>query len=401
MAAISAASNGAQTVVCESNPDAGRKLLLTGGGRCNLTADRSISDFVKEYGEKSRFVKHCLYELSPQALRKFFADRNLQTFVQNDGCVFPASEKSSDVRDVLIKEALKLKTVFLFDNPVLDIQKKSDLFYVSGKKQIVTSKKLIIATGGLSYPQTGSKGDGYKFAASLGHKIIPPKPALVPLVTKEKWLAKLAGVSLPGVSIFAKINDKNIRCSGDMIFTHNGIGGPAALDFSRLIIDTLSADKKPIPVSFDTLAGIEVSELEKRFLELCEQNPKKILKGILASVYPQRFAACFCEQFDFAGENIARQLERNVRKKIIKLLKALPLTITGTRPVEEAIITRGGVCVDQIDSKTMESKICTGLYFAGEVIDIDGPCGGYNLQFAFSSGALAGESSAKTLLKAK
>jgi predicted Rossmann fold flavoprotein len=186
-----------------------------------------------------------------------------------------------------------------------------------------------------------------------------------------------------------------------MIFTHNGIGGPAALDFSRLIIDTLSADKKPIPVSIDTIAGLNEIELEKRFLVLTEQNPQKTLKGIIASVYPQRFAACLCEQFDFAGENIARQLERNVRKKIIKLLKALPLTIIVAKPIEEAIITRGGVCVDQIDSKTMESKICTGLYFAGEVIDIDGPCGGYNLQFAFSSGALAGESSAKTLLKAK
>lgn len=179
-----------------------------------------------------------------------------------------------------------------------------------------------------------------------------------------------------------------------MLFTQDGIGGPAVLDFSRLITDYLAAENRPLSVFIDTINDIEDQELEKRFLELCEQNPKKTLRGILALLYPQRFAACFCEEFDFDGDISGRQLNKNERKRLIKLLKALPLTITATRPIEEATVTRGGVHTKEIDSKTMESKICSGLYFVGEVIDVDGPCGGYNLQFAFSSGALAAASAA-------
>jgi len=394
-AAVSSAEKGAKTVICESNSTAGEKLLLTGGGRCNLTNSCDIKKFIRAFDEKRFFVRHCLYEFKSDDLRRFFARRGIPTKVQNDGCVFPASEKSSDVRDVLVKEALKLKVTFLFDNPVLDIRKKNGLFYVLCKKQPVTSKKLIIATGGLSYPGTGSKGDGLRFAKKLGHKIIEPKAALVPLLTQQFWPAKLAGISVPNVIIFAKINDKKIRCSGDVIFTHRGIGGPAALDFSRLIADGLFKDKKPLPVSIDTTACAEQTEWEKRFLELCEKKPKKTVKSILSLLYPQRFATVFCEQFAFAGGEIAGQLQKSGRKRLIKLIKALPLTITGTGPIKQATITRGGVSIDEISPRTMESIICPGLYFAGEVIDVDGPCGGYNLQFAFSSGALAGKSAAE------
>jgi predicted Rossmann fold flavoprotein len=216
----------------------------------------------------------------------------------------------------------------------------------------------------------------------------------VPLAIKENWPRKLAGTALPAVKITAKTGNKKITSTGNMLFTQDGIGGPAVLDLSRLITDYLFAYKTPIPVSIDTMAETNDVELEKQFLKLCEENPKKTLKGILSLLYPQRFAACFCEEFGFDGDKIARQLEKSERKRLIKLLKALPLTITDARPIEEATITHGGVCTDEIDSKTMESRICPGLYFAGEVIDIDGPCGGFNLQFAFSSGCLAGISAA-------
>jgi predicted Rossmann fold flavoprotein len=398
MAAISSAGKGAKSVICESNSIAGKKLLLTGAGRCNLTHASDIKTFIKAFDKRSFFVRHCLYEFKPDDLRKFLANLALPTKVEKDGCVFPASERSSDVRDVLVKEALKLKIVFLFNNPVLDIEKKDELFYLRCEKQNVTSKKLIIATGGLSYPQTGSKGDGYRFAASLGHKIIHPKPALVPLVTAESWPASIAGLSLSNIKISAK-NNKKINCIGDLIFTHNGIGGPAALDFSRLIIDTLSADKKPLAVSIDTLADISETELEKRFLEMAEKNPKKTVRGILALLYPQRFALVLCGEFGFDENCIGRQLKKDERKRLLKILKALPLTIIGTGPIEEAIITRGGVSTDQINPLTCESLVCRGLYFAGEVIDIDGPSGGFNLQFAFSSGVLAGTCAAKGTLK--
>jgi len=392
MAAVASASKGAKTAICESNSSAGKKLLLTGGGRCNLTHAGDIKTFIRAFDEKGRFIRHCLYEFKPDDLRRFFARLGLPTKVQDNDCVFPVSEKSSDVRDMLVREALRLKAVFLFDNPVLDILKKNEFFHIRCKRQDVTAKKLLIATGGLSYQQTGSTGDGLKFAERLGHKIIAPKPALVPLVTKEKRPAKLAGTALSDIKIFTTIRQRKVRSSGPLVFTHDGIGGPAALDFSRLITDTLFVDKKPLAVLIDTMADTGETEFEKRFLELCEQNSKKTVKSILALLYPQRFTATFCEQFGLDENSIGRQLKKDERKRLLKILKALPLTIIGTGPIEDAIITRGGVSTDQINPLTCESRICPGLYFAGEVIDVDGPSGGYNLQLAFSSGFLAGKS---------
>jgi predicted Rossmann fold flavoprotein len=327
-------------------------------------------------------------------LRKFFAGNGLPTKVQKDGCVFPITERSSDVRDILVAEAKRKGVQFFYDRHIEKIDKSGAKFATFSNKETFVSKKVIIATGGLSYPQTGSTGDGYKFAQKFGHTIIEPKPALVPLAIKENWPRKLAGTALPAVKITAKTDSKKNTSTGNMLFTQDGIGGPAVLDLSRLITNYLSADKKPIPVSIDTMAETNEDELEKRFLELCEENPKKSVKGILAIIYPQRFVSIFCEQFNFDDSKIARQLEKSERKRLIKLLKALPLTITAARPIEEATITRGGVSTEEIDSKTMESKICPGLYFTGEVIDVDGPCGGYNLQFAFSSGRLAAISAA-------
>jgi predicted Rossmann fold flavoprotein len=399
MAAIFSAIGGAKTVVFEANTTAGQKLLLTGGGRCNITHDCDIKDFVRAFGEKYRFVQHCLHEFGPMDLRKFFAGNGLPTKVQKDGCVFPVTERSSDVRDILVAEAKKVGVRFSYGRHIGKIDKSGAKFATFSDKETFFSKKVIISTGGLSYPQTGSTGDGYKFAQRFGHTIIEPKPALVPLAIKENWPRKLAGTALPAVKITAKTDSKKITSTGNMLFTQDGIGGPAVLDLSRLITNYLSANGKPITVSIDTMAETNEDELEKRFLKLCEENPKKSVKGILAIIYPQRFALVFCEEFNFDADKIARQLEKSERKRLIKLLKALPLTVTAARPIAEATITRGGVSTDQINSKTMESKICPGLYFAGEVIDVDGPCGGFNLQFAFSSGLLAGKSAAKNSLQ--
>ena len=394
MAAIFSANAGAKTLVVEINTAAGRKLLLTGGGRCNITNNCNIVDFLKAFGNKGRFVRHCIYEFTPENLRNYFDENGLSTKVLEDGCIFPVSERSSDVRDLLVYQAKRAGAQFLYNNPVEKIEKNEDSFIIFTKNEKIVSKKITIATGGLSYPQTGSTGNGFTFAKGLGHTIIEPKAALIPLVTKETWPGQLPGTALECVYISAHINRKKIRSSGDMLFTQDGIGGPAVLDLSRLIIDNLYADKIPIPASIDTISGMNNTELERKFLQLVEANPKKTLKGILSIIYPQRFAAIFCEVFSFDSEKIARQLEKDQRKRLLRLLKDLPLTITRTRPIEEATITRGGVSTDEINSKTMESKICPGLYFAGEVIDVDGPCGGFNLQFAFSSGRLAGISSA-------
>jgi len=399
MAAVCSAKAGAKTLVVETNTAAARKLILTGGGRCNLTHNCNVADFLKAFGEKSKFVKHCLYNFTPQDLRQFFEERGLPTKVLEDNCVFPASERSSDVRDLLVKESVKAGVQFLYNRRIEKIEKNDYFFAISNENEKIISKKTIIATGGLSYPQTGSNGDGFKLAQKLFHTIITPKPALVPLITSESWPGRLAGVSMENVKLTANLNAKKILSIGDMLFTQDGIGGPAVMDLSRLIVDYLFVNKIAIPVSIDTINNLSSTYLERKFLQLVEENPKKTLKGILSFLYPQRFAVCFCDVFSFDEEKIARQTAKVERKRLVNLLKAIPLNVTGTRPIEEATITRGGVFTNEIESKTMESKICRGLYFAGEVIDVDGPCGGFNLQFAFSSGALAGKSAAKSLLK--
>lgn len=390
IAAITAAQKGGCVVICESNTTAGRKLLLTGGGRCNLTNNRDTREFIKAYGEKMSFARHCIYDFSPQKLIDFFHSLNVPTKTENDGCVFPLTEKSSNIRDALLAQLKKSAVNIIYDNQVTDIVKENRLFYVAARRKSLTASKIIIAAGGLSYPQTGSTGDGYRFAERFGHKIATPKPALVPLVTQQTWPKTIAGTAVSGVKITAKIDGSKITSCGDLIFTHNGIGGPAALDFSRLITDYLFERKEHLNVSIDLIDSLPEPALENKLLELCEKNPKKSLISVLSALLPKRLIGILCGIFDFNSDITANQLAKTGRKKLVKLLKSLPLTITSAGPIADAIITRGGVCTGQIDPHTMQSKICPGLFFAGEVIDVDGPSGGYNLQFAFSTGRLAG-----------
>jgi len=398
MSAIFAAQAGAKTVVIEKNVTAGRKLLLTGGGRCNLTHSGSVDNFVREYGRCGRFLRHCLYEFSPDATREFFSELGVPTKVDEDGCVFPASERAGDVREALLNRCQKLGVQFIFGRGVERIEKRADGFAVSAGKEVLKTQKLIIATGGASYPTTGSTGDGYKLAKSLGHTIIEPKPALVPLVAKESWLGELAGASLGNVKISATVEGKKIITTGPIVFTQDGIGGPAVLDLSRLLADYLPASaslgeagpaKKLIGIAVDVVPAMNETKLEEYLIGQLSQHSRKIIINVLFDLVPKKLAGLLCRLAGIA-DTTGSQLKKEERRKVIRLLKKLPLSITAARPIDEATITRGGISTAEIDSKTMQSKICPGLYFAGEVLDIDGPCGGYNLQICWSTAALAG-----------
>jgi predicted Rossmann fold flavoprotein len=464
MSAIFAAQAGAKAIIIEKNPEAGKKLLLTGGGRCNLTHTGSIEDFVKIYGlpprlptqvgaagKAGRFLRHSLYELSPDETREFFTQLGLATKVDEEGCVFPVSERAGDVLDVLMQRCRELDVQFLFGPPsalpmarprparqvnladeagppvgplrprseanetslkagrgVEKIEKQGEGFAVFTGKEIISAKKVIIATGGLSFPQTGSTGDGYKLAKSLGHTIIEPRAALVPLLTEEKWTLDLAGTSLEIVKISATVEGKKIVVTGPMIFTHDGIGGPAVLDLSRLLADYLSAigsadgetspaavrragpAQKPIQILIDIVPSMNEEKLEQYLLDQLSQYSRKIIVNVLFDLIPKKLAGFLC-RWALIAETKGYQFKKEQRRQIIRLLKKLPLSITAARPIEEAVITRGGVSRTEIDSKTMQSKICPGLFFAGEILDADGPCGGYNLQICWSTGALAGK----------
>ncbi|MGD0078589.1 MAG: aminoacetone oxidase family FAD-binding enzyme, partial [Sedimentisphaerales bacterium] len=361
-------------------------------------------------GKAGRFLRHSLYELSPDDTREFFTQLGLATKVDEEGCVFPVSERAGDVLDVLMQRCRELGVQFLFGPPVGEtslkagrgvekIEKQGEGFAVFTGKEIISAKKVIIATGGLSFPQTGSTGDGYKLAKSLGHTIIEPRPALVPLVTEEKWTLDLAGTSLPRVKISTVIDNKKVSVEGPMIFTHDGIGGPAVLDLSRLLADYLPASaspseagpaQKPIQILIDIVPAMNEEKLEQYLLGQLSQYSRKIIVNVLFDLIPKKLAGFLC-RWALIAETKGYQFKKEQRRQIIQLLKKLPLSIKAARPIEEAVITRGGVVLSEIDSKTMQSKICPGLYFAGEIIDADGPCGGYSLQICWSTGALAGK----------
>jgi predicted Rossmann fold flavoprotein len=279
---------------------------------------------------------------------------------------------------------------FCYDRRVSGVVKKGDVFTIRAAKNTISAKKAILATGGISYPQTGSTGNGYKFAQHFGHTIIQPRAALVPLVTQESWPSELAGTTIENVRIHSAAAGRKCEATGPLLFTDDGIAGPAVLDMSRFLTDCLPAKNKPIQLSVDMTADISATLFESRLLEQISANPRKTIANILSAFFPRCLAAVVCQQIDCDGTLSANQVSKDIRKELVRFLKAVPLSITGTRPIEEATVTRGGVSTDDIDPKTMQSKICPGLFFAGEVIDIDGPCGGYNLQICWSTGALAG-----------
>ncbi|MBN1391718.1 MAG: NAD(P)/FAD-dependent oxidoreductase [Sedimentisphaerales bacterium] len=390
MAAIRCAEAKAETAVFETNTTAGRKLLLTGGGRCNLTHTGSPEEIIRFFGPKGRFLSYCLHKFSPEYTRRFFRELGLESIVEQDGCVFPSSNRASDVRDCLINRAKDLGVRFFFDKPVKNITRLGNSFEVHTSRDSCNAEKVIIATGGLSYPQTGSTGDGYRFAKELGHTIVEPKASLVPLVTRENWPGQLAGTALENVKISARIGNKKITTEGAFVFTDDGIGGPAVWDMSRFLTDRLPA-QKPVEVFIDLVPAMNETEFNEYLLGLFAKYPKKIVVNVLFDLVPKKLAGFLCRQAGVA-ETTASQLKKEHRIKIIQFLKKLPLSIKGTRPIAEAIITRGGVSAAEIEPKTMESKICPGLFFAGEVIDTDGPCGGYSLQICWSTGSLAGAS---------
>ena len=389
-AAIFARQAGADTTIIEGNTTAGRKLMLTGAGRCNLTHNASPAELVRTFGTaQGRFLSYCLYRFSPQDVLDFFDSLGLKTRTEQDGCVFPASDRAGEVRDALINQAKKLGVDFLYGKRAEKITKEADTFIIHTPNEPVRAEKVIIATGGLSWPRTGCTGDGYRFARSFGHNISQTKASLVPLVSLEDWPGLLAGTPVEKVRISARINNKKIVTAGALIFTDDGIGGPAVLDMSRHLTDYLPAEKIPIKITLDLAPNVEQSAFDKEMTELLSSNPKKKIINILAEFFPKRIGTFLCKRAGCDDGLAAGRLTKDVRKKLIAAIKALPLSILRTREIAEATVTRGGVSLKEIEPKTMESKICPGLFYAGEVIDVDGPCGGYNLQISFSTAALA------------
>lgn len=395
MAAIQAAMKKAQVVILEANQTPGAKLLLTGGGRCNLTHAGRPQEILRRLEPKDRFVRHAIHSYGPQWVRDFFKTIGIQTYQGPDGRVFPVCDKAQEVCKALVAAANQFGARLLLGHKVLSIQRKDDGFTIQTTQGTLFSATIVLATGGLSYPQTGSLGDGLRLAQALGHGIVPPKPGLVQLITEQPWPGQLQGLSLQDVRLCGRFSGKQIVTTGPVVFTADGIGGPASLDMSRLIAHY--SQGYPVELSMDLAPGHSRQDLEHIFTRWAVRHGARKVSTPLSQVIPRRLAAVILQHVGYPDHLQISQLQRDARNRIIQSIKAMPLTVRGTGPMEQAMVTIGGIDTTAIDPLTMQSRLCPGLFFAGEILDVDGPTGGYNLQICWSTGAIAGQSAASAL----
>ncbi len=394
MAAGQAAKAGARVVLLERNERLGKKLVITGKGRCNVTNDADLNTLIRNIPGNGRFLYSAFTAFSSQDLQDFLRQHGVALKVERGNRVFPESDRSFDVVDgfrrfleqqrVQVKLHSRVEGLLVADGQIGGVR-------VNGQE--MSADAVIICAGGASYPATGSTGDGFQLARDVGHTIVEPRPALVPLETKEDWPRELQGLALKNVNLTLYQNGKELGSEfGEMLFTHFGISGPMVLSLSRLV--THSKKQGPVVASINLKPALSEQQLDQRLQRDFEKFARKQLKNSLDELLPQRLIPVVINQAGLDPEKPTNQITKEERQELQRVLTDLSMTIRGTRPLTEAIVTAGGVSTKEVNPKTMESKLVQGLFFAGEVMDVDGFTGGFNLQAAFSTGYIAGLNSA-------
>lgn len=391
LAAGTAASRGKDVILLEKNEKLGKKIYITGKGRCNITNTGDVEELLNNVTDNKNFLYSAFYSFSNEDIIQLLHTYGTPTKVERGNRVFPISDKSSDVIKALTKYLESHHVDIRFNSEVIDIL--IDQGTITGVKlkdqSVIYCNQVIIATGGLSYPTTGSTGDGYRFAKEAGHHITPLKPALVPLETEEDWTRELQGLALKNVRLTAFHNSREIYSDlGEMLFTHFGISGPIVLSMSNYINRYLNKGK--ILVTLDMKPGLDDEKLDRRIQNDFEKYSRKQFKNALDDLLPSKMIPQIINLSGISPDKNVHQITKDERKKLILLLKHLEMHILRTRPIKEAIVTSGGIQIKEINPSSMESKLIKGLFFAGEVIDVSALTGGYNLQIAFSTGYLAG-----------
>ncbi len=397
MAAVTAAQLGARVILLEKKEQPGKKLKITGKGRCNLTSALDMDEFIKGYPGNGRFLYSALNAFSNQDLMDFFKKRGLELMVERGQRVFPVSEQADDVVQVLVKELQKTGVELITSCKVNKIEVKAGrLSAVVTEKGNYSAEAVIITTGGLSYPGTGSTGDGYNWARAMGHNIIEPRPGLVPLVSDQPWVHALQGLSLRNVqaAAYSEEGKKIAEDFGEMLFTHFGVSGPIILSMSRAIGDYLRTTRQPVKLNLDLKPALSNEQLDARIQRDLIKYARRQFKNSLDELLPQKLIPVIVSLSGIDPEKECNQITRTERLSLLSLLKALPVEITTVRPIAEAIVTTGGIDVREIDPRSMQSRLIKGVYFAGEILDVDGYTGGFNLQAAFSTGYVAGKKAA-------
>ena len=404
MAAITASQNKNKVILIEKMQTLGRKLLITGKGRCNITSSLPIEEFIKNTPGNGMFLYSCYQKYTNQDIIKFLKEEGLEVKEERGNRIFPVTDKSQDVLNCFRKKLEKEKVEIHYNTEVKEILYKEDengqktAVGVKTNKEDILADKIILATGGKSYPLTGSTGDGYNLAKKLGHTITPIKPSLVPLEVYQRDLCKeLQGLSLRNVGMKIIDNNKNktiYEDFGEMIFTHFGVSGPTILSSSAHLVRYKNIEENfknhKIELIIDLKPALSEKKLDERILRDFEEFKNKQFKNSLDKLLPQKLIGIIVERSKINPNKKVNEITKEERKTLINLLKKFSVEIKGFRPIEEAIITSGGINIKEINPKTMESKIVKNLYFAGEIIDVDSYTGGFNLQIAYSTGYVAG-----------
>lgn len=391
MAAVTAARNGGEVLLIEKNEKLGKKLFITGKGRCNITNSADIEDLFSAVVSNPKFLYSGFYSLTNDQVIDFFEGLGVKTKVERGGRVFPESDHSSDVIRALEQEMKRLGVEVSLQSEVKEILtgegRAKGVLLSSGKK--LYGDAVIIATGGISYPSTGSTGDGYRFARSCGHKVTDLFPSLVPMEVKEWYAKELMGLSLRNIEIRITDGKKSLYEEfGEMLFTHYGVTGPVILSASSIVGKLLK--ERELKLHIDLKPALTEEQLDKRVLREFEANHNRQFKNAVDSLFPTKLKPVVIELSGIPEEKKVNEITKEERKNFVHLIKDFNMTLTGLRGYNAAIITKGGVSVKEIDPGAMESKLVKELYFAGEVLDLDAVTGGYNLQIAWSTGYLAG-----------
>lgn len=391
-AASKLAESGLDVLLLEKKSKLGIKVLVSGAGQCNLSQDEEKEEFIKHFYDKERFVKPSIYALDSHKLTEYLSQIKLKTVVRTDGKVFPKSMKSSDLVNALYSN-FKNHIGLVRDTKVDKIQYQNEKFLVSTADEEYSAKKLLLTTGGFTYPSTGSAGDGYCFAESLGHTVVEPRRALSAFTIKDYAFKECAGISLESVMISCKDKSgKRQSMLGNVLFTHKGISGPAVLHLSRYL-DSGSM----IYISLVQVENIE--GFRHNFKSLCQKNRAQEIKTLINTYLPKRLSNVLLQYLQIEASKKISQLNKKELNYIFEALTALPLKVAKLASLEQSMLTAGGVNTKEISAKTMQSRICDGLYFAGELVDVDGESGGYNIHWAFASAALAVENIIKSFSK--
>lgn len=399
MATISAAQSNFRILLLEKNLKAGRKLLLTGNGRCNLTNSLPMDEFIKGYGNTGKFLYSAFHHFFRDDLISFLKEYGTQCKTEDTGLIYPKSDKASDVLSALMKAIHSYPNIhILTSTPVSKINHTSEGFYIYSPQlnHHIKSSKLIIATGGISYPETGSSGEGFHWCKNLGHSVTELLPSLVPFICKDAWIKQLRGITLEHAKFsWHTLSTTHYSSEGILLFTHFGLSGPLVLNTSLELSSMIK--KSHLSIDLDCIAHIDMSTLSSLLNNAIKAKSNQSIGKALSPLLPNRFIEVVLQTINIDPAKHMNQITRSDKQTIITSLKKLPLTITGTLPIEKAYVTKGGVSLHEINSHNLESKIVKDLYFAGEIIDCSGISGGYNLQQAFSTGYLAGYYASKNI----